>query len=83
MMWWWWLVRWARRLFRRPLSVDSPSIDSGEICRVCLRELTVAEAWETIHHLSNTAEMGSDGGTYLTAYWCAEHRPDGALPFRA
>lgn len=58
--------------------------DSGEICHDpgCLRELRWRELWESREHLANLAEMGPLGGTWMTGYWCSEHAPDGAVPWR-
>lgn len=75
------LFGWAAHQ-RRELQQRPPSVDSGEICRTCFRELDVAECYETIEHLRNTSEMGELGGTYMTAYWCEEHQPADAVPFR-
>jgi hypothetical protein len=62
---------WWRRWRRGPL------ID--EICRECFAELHARDAWQVSQHFANTAEMGALGGTYMTAYYCSVHRPEGAL----
>lgn len=64
------LVAWWRCRRRGPL-VD-------EMCRECFEQLHERDCWETRVEFPNTTEMGAEGGTFMTAYWCREHRPAGA-----
>lgn len=53
-----------------------------EICRICFKELTAGDAWEKVDHLPNMPEMGGEGGTYMTGYWCKAHRPPDAVRWK-
>lgn len=69
--------RWWRRWRAR-------RADSGEICHevTCLRELRWCDLWESRVHFANNEEMGSLGGTYMTASWCPDHAPGDAVRWR-
>ena len=67
--------RWWRRL-RNGRPVD-------EICRSCFEGLHERTAWQTVEHYTPVGDEGSfGGGTFGTAYWCSEHRPDDATRVR-
>lgn len=69
-----WWRRWRRRGF----------VDSGEICRTCLAPIDRRGLWETRVEFAASPEIPAEwgGGTYGTAYWCADHRPDTATRTR-
>ena len=53
---------------------------TGELCGVCLRMLVWSDAYVWAEHLTNTAEMGGEGGSYLVGNRCLDHAPTDAVP---
>lgn len=53
------------------------------VCGVCYRDLHEGDAFELKvfdDELGATGEGFGDGGTYMTGYFCGQHRPPRSVP---